>query len=152
LSIRELPAINWITLHSNNDFTQLSKTGKICHRARLVFERIRDEVIDEFGVTSEFLSIHKANIRIELMKAELMQTGDRSLIFHIEIEEKLLADMLNPMKSVNLYDAMVWIKRQGISFEENKVSTFWFLKYMDHLMKQVRKNKKPETAKAHGRK
>jgi hypothetical protein len=43
---------------------------------------------------------------------------------------------------------MVWVKRQQISFDENKVTTFWFLKYMDHLAKLAKKNE----AKKDGRK
>jgi hypothetical protein len=143
LTIKELPAVNWISLQTNSDFTQLSRTGKICKRARIVFEKIRDEIIDEFGPSSEFIAIHRASINLELMQSELMRTGDRSLIFFIQIEQKMISDMLAPMGRVNLYDAMIWIKRQQISFDENKVTTFWFLKYMDHLMKEASKNKKP---------
>jgi hypothetical protein len=128
-------------MHSENNLVHISRTGKFCKRARIVFENLRDEVIDEFGVSKDFLDIHKTNIAIELLKCELLHTGDRTLIFHIEMEEKLLEKMLKPMKEVDLYGAMVWIKQQNISFDENKISTFWFLKYMDHLMKQVSKNK-----------
>jgi hypothetical protein len=145
LTIKELPAINWIALHQDNDMTQLSRTGKICKRAEKVFENLRDQVIDEFGLSDDFLAIHRANVAIELMKCEMLQTGDRTLIFHIQMEEKFVSDLLKPIgNNSNLYDAMVWIKRQQISFDENKISTFWFMKYMDHLMKLVKKNKNPE--------
>lgn len=128
-------------MHNNNDLSQLSRTGKICKRARLVFEKIRDEIIQEFGVSPEFLAIHRANINLELLQSEFMRTKDRTLIFEIEMEEKILSDLIKPMQMVNnLYDSMVWVKRQQISFDENKVTTFWFLKYMDHLMKQIKKS------------
>jgi hypothetical protein len=143
-----LPAVRWIAMHNEGDLTQLSKTGKICKRARIVFEKIRDEVIDEFGVSNQFLKIHKSNIAIELMKCELLHTGDRTLIFHIQMEEKFIQDTMKSMGKTNLYDAMVWVKRQQISFDENKVTTFWFLKYMDHLAKLAKKNE----AKKDGRK
>jgi hypothetical protein len=124
-------------MHQKNDITKLSRTGKICKRARIVFESIRDQVIDEFGVSEDFLRAHRATINIELLKCQLMHTGDRTLNFHIQMEEKILQDFLKPLTGSknDLYDAMVWVKKQQIAFDENKVSTFWFLKYMNHLMK-----------------
>lgn len=135
-------------MHQQDDLTQLSRTGKICKRVRIVFEKIRDEIIDTFGVSSEFLNIHQSNIKLELLRCEYMHTKDRTLIFEIQIEEKFLEDMLKPMKSINLFDAMIWIKKQQqVSFDENTITTFWFLKYMDYFMKQIKKQPKD-----HGRK
>lgn len=122
----------------------LSKTGKICKRAGIVFEKIKDQIIDEFGASEDFLRIHKANINLELLQCEMLQTGDKSLMFHIEMEEKTISDLLKPLinnSKNDFYDAMVWIKKQQISFDENKVSTFWFLKYMDNLMRQIKQSK-----------
>lgn len=144
MTIKELPAINWIELNKTGDLRLLSKTGKICSKASIVFEKIRDQIIDEFGASEDFLRIHKANINLELLQCEMLQTGDKSLMFHIEMEEKTISDLLKPLinnSKNDFYDAMVWIKKQQISFDENKVSTFWFLKYMDNLMRQIKQSK-----------
>jgi hypothetical protein len=132
-------------MHQANDLTKLSRTGKICRRAYTVFEKIRDEVIDNFGVSPEYLRIHRANINLELLRCELIHTGDQTLKFHIQMEEKILQDLIKPAKNSknDLFDAMVWIKKQQISFDENKVSTFWFLKYMNHLMNEAKEKNKP---------
>ncbi len=57
-----------------------------------------------------------------------------------------MQDYLKPLvassKKNDLYDAMVWIKKQQIAFNENEVTTFWFLKYMDHLTKIAKLEKK----------
>ncbi len=129
-------------MQQNSDFTKLSKSGKICKRARGVFENIRDEIVDTFGVSNEFLRIHRTTINIELLKCELLHTGDRTLNFHIQMEEKILQDFMKPFtgNKNDLFDAMVWIKKQQISFNENEVSTFWFLKYMNHLVNQAKKD------------
>jgi transcription-repair coupling factor (superfamily II helicase) len=138
-------------MHYQNDLTKLSRTGRACKRARQVFEKIRDEIIDEFGVSEEFLRVHRANINIELLKCEMLHTGDKTLNFHIQMEEKILGDLLKPLvgSKNDLYDAMIWIKKQQISFNENEVSTFWFLKYMNHLIKNT---PKPKPEPSHGRK
>lgn len=137
LTIHELPAVNWIELHKKNDLTKLSKTGKICKRAIEVLDKIRDEIIDEFGASKDFLKVHRAKIELELLRCEQLQTGDKTLNFHIQIEEKILNDLMKPFTSASkndMYEAMVWIKKNQISFNENEVSVFWFLKYMNHLI------------------
>ena len=136
-------------MHESGDLKKLSRTGKICKRARIVFENIRDQIIDTFGASEEFLKIHRAQIELELLHCELLHTGDKTLNFHIQIEEKIIQDLLKPMTSSsnNLFDAMVWIKKQQIAFNENEVSTFWFLKYMNYLVKQAKIE-----SKNHGRK
>jgi hypothetical protein len=146
MTIKDLPAINWIDLHNTGDYTKLSRTGKICKRVRIVFDKIRDEVIDTFGVSEEFLRIHRANINIELLECELLHTGDNTLKFHIQMEKKILSDFLKPLTGSknDLFDAMVWIKKQQISFNENEVSTFWFLKYINHLVNQAKEEAKKQ--------
>lgn len=147
MSINELPAVNWIELHKKNDLTKLSKTGKICKRAIDVLDRIRDEIIDEFGASKEYLRVHRATIELELLRCEQLQTGDKTLNFHIQIEEKILNDLMKPFTVVaknDMYEAMVWIKKNGINFNEKDLTVFWFLKNMNYLI-----NNQP---KANGRK
>lgn len=135
-------------MHQKNDISKLSRNGKICKRVRVVFEKIRDEIIDTFGASEEFLKLHRAHINLELLECELLHTGDKTLKFHIQMEEKIIADLMKPLSLKNdLYEAMVWIKKQQISFNENEVSTFWFLKYMTHLINQAKSD-----SKKHGRK
>lgn len=102
-----------------------------------VLDNIRDEIIDEFGASKEFLRVHKSTIELELLKCEQLQTGDKTLNFHIQIEEKILNDLMKPFTTEyksDMYEMMVWIKKNQISFNENEVSVFWFLKYMNHLI------------------
>jgi hypothetical protein len=141
--------MNWIEMHQNNDLSKLSRTGKICKRAKLVFEKIRDEIINEFGVSEEFLRVHRTTINIELLRCELLHTGDRTLNFHIQMEEKILEGFLKPLigSKNDLFEAMVWVKQQQISFDENSVTTFWFLKYMNHLMKQAKQEAKKNVSR-----
>jgi hypothetical protein len=128
--------VNWIELHNTGDLTKLSKTGKICKRAIRVFDRLRDEVIDNFGASKDYLKLHRSLINLELMQCELLWTGDQSLVFHIEMEERAIQYALKPKEKEDIYQAFVWIKKQGININEDQVSVFWFLKYMEFLMKE----------------
>jgi hypothetical protein len=137
-SIKELPMVNWIELHNTSDLSKLSRTGKICKRAISVYEKLRDEVIDTFGASPEYLKLHRAQIELELLQCELLHTGDRSLQFHIEMEERNVVLMLKPQEKQDIYQAFVWIKKQGINISEDQVSVFWFFKYMDFLVKELK--------------
>lgn len=128
--------VNWIELHNTGDLTKLSKTGKICKRAITVFEKLRDEVIDTFGASNDYIKLHRSLIDLELMQCELLWTGDQSLVFHIEMEDRAIQQALKPKEKEDIYQAFVWIKKQGINIKEEEVSVFWFLKYMEFLVKE----------------
>ncbi len=146
-SIKELPAINWIELHETEDFTKISKTGKICKRASQVFDKLRDEVIDTFGASPEYLKLHRAKIELELLKCEKLWTSDRSLQFHIDMQQREVDEMLNrPVKKTDVYQAFIWIKKQGININENEVTVFWFYKYLNFLIQEAKDSAKAQKA------
>lgn len=130
--------VNWIELHNTSDLSKLSKNGKVCKRATTVFEKLRDEVIDTFGASKDYLKMQKSLVELELMQCELLWTGDQSLVFHIEMEERAIKQSLKPKEKEDIYQAFVWIKKQGINISEEQVTVFWFFKYMEFLMKEIK--------------
>jgi hypothetical protein len=87
LSIKTMPMYNWVTLFENKDISQISRTGKICKRLNKVCEKLQDEVIDTFGINEDFLQIIKNKIKIEILYADQIETGDRSTGWKIEFLE-----------------------------------------------------------------
>ena len=93
LSIKTMPMYNWVTLFENKDISQISKTGRICKRLNKVCEKLQDEVIETFGINEDFLQIIKNKIKIEILYADQIETGDRSTgwkIEFLELDNKLL--------------------------------------------------------------
>lgn len=88
------------------------------------------------------MRIHKAKIQLELLEIELVHSKDSSLKFFIEMEELAIQKLLKPETKTDMYQAFVWINKQGISIEENKVSTFWFFKYIEFLTKEAKSQNK----------
>ncbi len=134
-----MPAINWIELHDTGDLKLLSKTGKICKRAENVFDSLRDQIIDTFGASPEYLKLHRAKIELELLECEKLWTRDKTLQFHIDMAQRDIEGMLKiPVKKNDIYQAFVWIKKQGININEDQVTVFWFYKYMNFLMNEIK--------------
>lgn len=136
-SIKEMPVIKWISLYDTHDLSYISKTGNICKRAYGVFEKLQDEIIDNFGVSKEYLAYHNLKIELELLEAEKMRTDDRVIQFEIDVAEMELEKLNDtPIKKRDMYDTIVWMKQRGISFNEDTLTIFWYYKYLQFLANQ----------------
>ena len=133
-SIHELPFVNWVKLHEENNLKYLSKRLKENDFNIFAYENINDEVIDSFGASKEFLTKLKLKIDIEIMKAE-----NKPLLF-IEIKEDELKN-IEEKKSENssFYDLIFQIEKQmNFRIDTKKLTVFEFYNYCKNLNKNGR--------------
>jgi len=139
LSIKDVPMYNWITLYENEDFTQLSKTGKICKRVTNVYEKLQDEIIDNFWINEDFLKVLKNKIRIELLYADQIETGNKSNQWKIEMLE-IDNDMLSNQKTKSdLYESIIAIEKYlGVSKDPKQLTVYQFYKYSQTIANRLK--------------
>ena len=131
-SIHELPIINWIKLHEENNLKYLNKKLKSSGYNIFAYENINDEIIDTFGASKDFLIKLKLKIDIEIMRAE-----NKPLLF-IEIKEDELKN-IEEKKSENLsfYDIIFQIEKQmNFKIDVTKLTVFEFYNYCKNLNKK----------------
>lgn len=133
---------NWISLYEHSDLKFLSKTGKLCKRVEKVYESLQDEVIDTFGVNEDFLKILKNKIKIELMYAEQIETGDRSNQIFIDILEIENSELQGKQTKADLYGSIITIEKvMGFRLDPKKISVFDFYKYSKVISNRLKHEK-----------
>jgi hypothetical protein len=144
-SIKECPMYNWIELYEKSDITQLSKTGKVCKRAESVYEKLQDEIINEFGINEDFLRILKLKIQIELLYAEQIESGNKSNQIFIDIKEIDCRDLMNKQTKIDLFETIIAIEKSlGFKINPKRLTVFEFYKYqkvISNRLKHEIKNK-----------
>jgi hypothetical protein len=139
LSIKDVPMYNWITLYENEDFTQLSKTGKICKRVTKVYEKLQDEIIDNFGINEDFLKVLKNKIRIELLYADQIESGNKSNQWKIEMLEIDNEMLSNQKTKADLYDSIIAIEKYlGVSKDPKQLTVYQFYKYSQTINNRLK--------------
>lgn len=131
-SIHELPFINWIKLHEENDLKYLNKKLKSSDYNIFAYENINDEIIDTFGASKEFLTKLKLKIDIEIMKSE-----NKPLLF-IEIKEDELKNIEDKKtENSSFYDIIFQIEKQmNFKIDVTKLTVFEFYNYCKNLNKK----------------
>lgn len=109
--IREMPMYNWVMLYEDKDFTQLSKSGKICKRVAIVYEKIQDQLVDAFGVNEDLLMVLNNKIRIEILYAEQIETGDKSNQIFIDILEIETIELQSQQTKTDFYQQTFEIQK-----------------------------------------
>lgn len=138
-SIKEVPMLNWIELYENNDISQISKTGKTCAFAGKAYERLQDEIIDTFGVNEDFLKILKNKIKIELLYASQIETGDKSNGWKIQMLELDNAELSNKKTKMDLFECIIAIEKQmGFTINPKELTVFMFYKYSKTIANKLK--------------
>lgn len=145
-TIDELPVFNWWQIHKTGDLSYLLESRrKISNREAnkliLTWKKIYDDFLEKFGFSEEFLSILRKKINIAVMRAEMAENKDRSMLTLIEIEELELEQMTKPgeQKEVDFFDIKAIVEaRMGFKLDIKTCTVAEFYTYM----KLVRKNGK----------
>lgn len=136
LSIKDCPMYNWIRLYEEQDLKYLIKTGRICKRAEIAYNRLQDQVIDNFGVNEDFLKIIRNKIKIELYYAKQIATGDRSTQAFIDILEIQNNDLASKQTRGDIYELVIAVEKiMGFKINPKKISIYDFYKYTNELKK-----------------
>jgi hypothetical protein len=121
-------------MFDEESFLPLLKYGKLDKYAELAYERISDELIDEFGVSNEFKAIIKQRIKIEQMYYQQVIRNDKSNQLLINVEEKELEDMKQGIGKTNIMKAVVNLeKTMGFKIDFQTFTTYQFYYYMKVL-------------------
>ena len=125
LSIKTMPMYNWVTLFENKDISQISKTGKLCKRINKVCDKLQDEIIDTFGINEDFLQIIKNKIKIEILYADQIETGDRSTGWKIEFLELDNKELENKQTKTDFYTQLFLLQKHlPYQIDTKKMSIF----------------------------
>lgn len=134
-----MPVNNWINIIETGEFRYLSKYGKICKRAHAVYDRIQDEIIDTFGVSDEFLMIRRAEIDAELLRCEIVETGDRTRQIFVDLAEQEIEERQKKMTKADVVESVIWIEKElGLKINIKEITVFEYYKYMEFIQKQIK--------------
>ena len=132
-SIEDLPVYNWWKLHEKNDFKQVLRTqkDKIDDRVIQVTKDLQNEFISTFGIDANYAQYLRKQIQIELMKIQVIKTGDRTLETMIDILEIELEDLTRKEEDKGLNTATIAVEKwMGFKLDSKKISTFEYYSYI----------------------
>lgn len=138
--IHTFPVTSYFRMSEKKDFKYLLRTGfvKVDRFALVAYEKISDQIIDEFGVNPDFKTIFEKKVQIELLYAEQFKIKRTTNQVQILILEEEIKTLEKPKKSTGtIYDGLISIeKAMGLKFEFEKISVFDFFTYAKHLNKK----------------
>jgi len=129
----------WIQCYEQNDLSYLLKRGKLNRYAGLAYDRLQDQIIDEFGVNEKYIEILKARIRIEEMYAKQFKTGDTSNQLLIDLAEEELTALEAKQEKGDLFESLAAMeKNMGFRLQLKEVTVYEFYKYSNFISKQLK--------------
>lgn len=130
---------NWISIYEENNLSYLSKTGKVCKRVSKVYERLQDEIMDNFGINEDYLKILKNKIKIELYYAEQIRTKNRSNQAFIDILEIQNEELQTKKTKGDIHESVIMIEQyMGFKFDVKKITVYEFYKYSQMLTNKIK--------------
>lgn len=97
---------NWVQVISKNDFNYIAKKGKAGKKVKVAYQKIEDELIDTFGVSDDYKKTLKNNIRIAILRCDVMITGDRTKLIFIERLEQQNKEIEDTQVKGDIYEAI----------------------------------------------
>lgn len=141
VSIRELPIKNWNALHDSNQLKYLLKNGgKVDFRARQVYSNLKDELIDNFGIPTDYKKQLKLQIQIEMMYTKMYTKNDYSMQLQINLLEDELVKLQSTKSNYDLYDSITAMNKAGINCDINTLTVYDYFKYSNSLLKISKQN------------
>jgi hypothetical protein len=131
-----MPEILWQKIYKDLSLLPLSKTGRICRRADTVYEKMKDEIIDEFGISEDYRKIIRNLIRIEKIHGDIMRTGDKSKQFFIEVLEDKNKQLRGTHTSVSLAETLLYFEQEGIKRDYDTITVYDFHSCSRYLEKR----------------
>ena len=152
-TLDELPLYNWNKVYQTQDFRYIlvgSTPQNIdtlpFHESDLIYgwEKIYDEYMTLFGLTSNYKRVLKAERKIALLTCEMLLKQRKHLATKIAIARKQLAEMQVKKNEVADFDRQIGYveKWMAISIDPKQISTKRFYTYLqmyDEEAKRVNK-------------
>jgi hypothetical protein len=141
-----MPSRNWFNMFDNNDLTQLSRTGKVCKHVDEVFERVKDEFMETFGISEDFMKLQRKRIELELLLCKQVQTGNMSDQFFIDFLQDEIKEMQQYKTAKNnLWDTIPWVEHEmgGMHIDTFTTTVFEYYNRVKFVMKKAEAKAKP---------
>lgn len=137
-SIDELPMWNWVRVYEQKDYRYLLKKGKKVDRfADVAYLKMQDELVDQHGVGDLFLKILRMKIKISLMQADQVLSGDRTSEIKVKILEDKIKEMEVGFKDVNIFQTVISLEKvMGFKMDLKTLTVGEFYKYAKFVSKQ----------------
>lgn len=125
-SIDDLPQYNWRMISEKNDLSFLlinkhQKFDKV--KIGKVFEQIKDEYIDTFGINENYKKILELRKDIACLGLEMASTGNRVIKNWIRISQLELDNLLSTSNKSKPYETTVRLsKHMGFAINERTIS------------------------------
>jgi len=133
-----MPEIRWRKIYKTLSLEPLSKNGKLCRRAAVVYDQLSAQIIDEFGVSENLKKILNNLIQIEALYEKMFRTGDRSRQAFIEVLEIKNEELQGKHEAVDLDECLYYFEQEGIKRDAETISVKEFYKCYKHLEKKAK--------------
>lgn len=140
-SISEFPVWNWWEIHKTGELSLLVIDGKIDKTAIDVFESLKNEFIDTFGLSNEYDKIRKKEIDIKILEIRLALKQDRTVLVKIDMIkreiETIKASMINDERDPVGKNIRIIEKYRKFELDPKKTSVASFYGYIEDIKQQI---------------
>ena len=140
-----MPMYRWINIFEYMDlsFILKSNTGKMCHRAPEVYQKLQDELIDKFGISDDYLQILQNKIKIEQYYYDQIETGRTSNQLLIEVLKIENQELESNSSKADLFEGIHAIGKYfpNILIDPKTISVFDFHNYANVISNKLKHQK-----------
>jgi hypothetical protein len=129
-----------LTLKNNGLKYLLKNGGNIDFRVQSIYESMHDEIIDCFGISTDYKKQLKLQINIELMYSKMYAKNDYSMQLQINLLEDELLKLQSTKSNYDLYDSITAMNKAGINCDINTLTVYDYFKYSNSLLKISKQN------------
>ena len=143
-SIDDLPQYNWRMISEKNDLSFLlinkhEKFDKV--KMGKVFDKIKDEYVDTFGITENYKKILDLKKDIICLQLEMAATSDRFIENHIDMANIELENLLSTTNKIKPSETTVRLsKHMGFQVNERLLSVREYAEMVEVMRNDLTSN------------
>ena len=139
-SIDELPIWNWWRIAESGNLIYLHKGNydkeDYTYKAYLLWNKLQNEYLDEFGITEEFRQILELKKKWISKKTEFLLTGERFKLTEIDMIEAEISETSSTKTANKKEDSIIILERKlGFPLDDKILSVKKYYNYINHFSK-----------------
>ena len=139
-SIDELPIWNWWRIAESGNLIYLHKGNydkeDYTYEAYLLWNKLQNEYLDEFGITDEFRQILELKKKWISKKTEFLLTGERFKLTEIDMIEAEISETSSTKTANKKEDSIIILERKlGFPLDDKILSVKKYYNYINHFSK-----------------
>ena len=139
-SIDELPIWNWWRIAESGNLIYLHKGNydkeDYTYEAYLLWNKLQNEYLDEFGITDEFRQILELKKKWISKKTEFLLTGERFKLTEIDMIEAEMSETSSIKTANKKEDSIIILERKlGFPLDDKILSVKKYYNYINHFSK-----------------